>query len=259
MNTESAAPVTSPAKPSAIDRLKILNRDQLKLFALLMMTLGHWAFHIYHITENKPLLRFSIAAQYFAPPVFFFFIAEGFHYTRSKKKYALRLLLFAVITQIPHALSDPDGFTLYTVLLKWSVLMTLFLGLLALIVLHSDRKLIIRLLLIAALMALSRLIHAEWAVGGIALILCFDLLRERPLLRLLGFCATACIVLTVTLMRLPQANDLLRYFVPFGCAILLITFFYNGKQGHFPAISKYAFYIWYPLHLLLSRIFGLFS
>ena len=47
----------------------------------------------------------------------------------------------------------------------------------------------------------------------------------------------------------------LRLFV-YGemCSIVVITFFYNGKKGHFPTFSKWAFYVFYPLHLLVAFV-----
>ena len=243
-------------KPFA-EKLRFLNRDALKYLALFLMTLGHWEFHIYHITNNKPLLLFSIAAQFFAPPVFFFFIAEGYHYTKSKKQYALRLGLCTLITQIPHTLSWPD-YTWKTLFLQWSVLLTLFLGLLSLIVIHSTWKLPLRLLCIAGMAALSRIVRAEWAVGGIVLILCFDLLREKkPLLRFAAFTAVTFAVVCVQVQGLPSPKQYLRLFLPVMLGGLTAVFCYNGKKGHFPTVSKYVFYIWYPLHLLLSWVFGL--
>ena len=235
--------------------LQVINRDLLKYIALVLMTLGHWALIIYHIVQSKPFLQFSIAAEYFAPPVFFFFIAEGFHYTGSKSRYAIRLLIFAVITQIPHSLTHPDGLTPYTLFLQWNVIMTLFLGLASLIVLHCKWKLPLRILTIAALMAVSRLLNAEWAVSGIMIMLLFDLLREKPLLRLAGYIVLMFGVICVTLGHFPEISDLLRYLLPVWAAGFVITFFYNGKKGHFPKFSKYFFYIWYPLHLLIQWAF----
>lgn len=235
--------------------LQVINRDLLKYIALVLMTLGHWALIIYHLLQSKPFMQFSIAAEYFAPPVFFFFIAEGHHYTRSKSKYAIRLLVFAVITQLPHSLTHPDGITLYTLFLQWNVIMTLFLGLVALIVLHCKWKLPLRILTIAALMAVSWLLNAEWAVSGIMIMLLFDLLREKPLLRLAGYIVLMFGVTCVTLGHFPGMSDLLRYLLPVWAAGIVITFFYNGKKGHFPRLSKYFFYIWYPLHLLLQWAF----
>ena len=31
-----------------------------------------------------------------------FFLVEGYRYTHSRKKYALRLLIFALISQVPY-------------------------------------------------------------------------------------------------------------------------------------------------------------
>ena len=235
--------------------LQIINRDLLKYIALVLMTLGHWALYIYLILQSKAFMRFSVVAQYFAPPVFFFFIAEGYHYTKSKSKYAIRLLIFAVITQILHSLTHPDGFTLYTLFLQWNVIMTLFLGLVALIVLHCKWKFPLRILTTAALMAVSWLLNAEWSVSGIMIMLLFDLLREKPLLRLVGYTVLIFAVVWVTIGYFPEISDYLHFLMPIWAAGLVITFFYNGKKGHFPQFSKYFFYIWYPLHLLLQWAF----
>ena len=48
--------------------------------------------------------------------------------------------------------------------------MTLFLGLLALIVIHCNWNLFLRLTAVAALMAVSHLINCDWAVSGIMII-----------------------------------------------------------------------------------------
>lgn len=238
---------------------QFINRDLLKYIALLLMTLGHWAVDIYRIFPVKPFFQFSVAVEFFAPPVFFFFITEGYHYTRSKSKYAIRLLIFALITQIPHALTMPGGLTLYTLFLQWSVLMTLFLGLVSLIVLHCSWKLPLRLLTIAALMAVSWLLQAEWAISGIVLMLLFDLLREKPLLRLVLYIPLVFIIMTITAGQFPSPNTYLQILLPMWIAGIVITFLYNGKKGHFPRFSKYFFYVWYPLHLLLQWLFGILT
>ena len=232
---------------------QIINRDLLKYIALVLMTVGHWAFDLYKSFEwfqVKSLLQIALAVQFFAPPVFFFFIAEGYHYTKSKEKYAVRLFVFALITQVPHALAGPDGLTAQSLFLQWSVLMTLFLGLMALIALYGPWKLPLRLLAVAACMGVSYLL--KWKVSGICIILLFDLLRRRPLLR---FCLYILLVYAAIIMAiggLPGMRDFWRYLVPMYCAGIVITFFYSGKRGHFPAFSKYFFYVWYPLHLLLK-------
>ena len=99
--------------------LQILNRDALKFLALFLMTLGHWQICIRKVLQCRPLFWFTYRAEFFAPPVFFFFIAEGFRYTRSRKKYALRMLLCAIVTQIPHTLTVENS-TVKTLFLQWT-------------------------------------------------------------------------------------------------------------------------------------------
>ena len=52
-------------------------------------------------------------------PIFAFLLVEGFHHTKSKSKYALRLFIFAVISEIPfNRLCDPlEQNVLWTLLL----------------------------------------------------------------------------------------------------------------------------------------------
>lgn len=237
--------------------MQVIDRDLIKIVALLLMTLGHWAFIIFRIIPSKPLISVLISAQFFAPPVFFFFIAEGYHYTKSKTKYLQRLLIFAAITQIPHSLTAAEGFSLHGLFLQWSVLMTLAIGLAALIVLDSAWKLPVRILAVAALMGLSLLLDTEWAVGGIMIIILFSVLREKPVLRLVSFMILMVAEVSVMVGHFPAQKDFFRYLLPVWSAGLVITFLYNGKKGHFPAFTNYLFYIWYPLHLLLQWIFGI--
>ena len=78
------------SKISYWDNLKLINRDLLKWTALFFMGIGH--FLLYTAEEFRffglpnPFLKFFVMMEYFAPPVFFFFISEGYSYTHSKKK-----------------------------------------------------------------------------------------------------------------------------------------------------------------------------
>ena len=84
-------------KASFLDKIKFVNRDLLKWIALFFMGIGH--FLLFTAAEFKyfglqgSVLKFFIMMQYIAPPIFFFFISEGYHYTHSKKQYFIRLLV----------------------------------------------------------------------------------------------------------------------------------------------------------------------
>ena len=86
------------------NKMKIeLNRDQIKYIAVFTMLLNHVA--------NIFLQPGTFACEalkdigYFTAPVMCWFLVEGYRYTRSVKKYAGRLLIFAVISQLPYYLA----------------------------------------------------------------------------------------------------------------------------------------------------------
>ena len=73
---------------------KILNGNQLKTLALTAMTVDHMVSVMF---PGYPTDWWLILLHLFgrlAAPVFWFFVAEGYYYTRDRRKYAERLLLF---------------------------------------------------------------------------------------------------------------------------------------------------------------------
>ena len=91
----------------------------LKLVALLSMLFDHvtsvwpvswfvWDLFFPHATETPHIaLAIQSLTDYIgriAAPVFLFFIANGYRYTHSVKQYALRLLVFACLSEWPYYL-----------------------------------------------------------------------------------------------------------------------------------------------------------
>jgi len=71
----------------------------MKIIAVLSMVADHCAFFFLpHDTQAYEVMR---CFGRIAFPVFAFLIAEGFHYTHSRKKYFLTLLGFAAISEVP--------------------------------------------------------------------------------------------------------------------------------------------------------------
>ena len=91
------------------ETIKILNRDVIKYIALFTMLLNHIA----NIFLEPGTLIFTILIDigYFTAPVMCYLLVEGYHYTRSKKKYAGRLALFALISEIPFCLAFSEVYT----------------------------------------------------------------------------------------------------------------------------------------------------
>ena len=72
-----------------LENCKILNRDQIKLLAVVTMTLNHFA-HVF-LTPGTVLCEVLQDIGYFTAMTMCFFLVEGYRYTRSRRDYARRL------------------------------------------------------------------------------------------------------------------------------------------------------------------------
>ena len=78
---------------------KGLSGSSLKVIALVSMTVDHIA---YYLMEHGTLLyELMRMVGRMAFPIFAFLLVEGYTHTRSRGKYALNLLIFALISEVP--------------------------------------------------------------------------------------------------------------------------------------------------------------
>lgn len=78
-----------------------LNRNAMKYIAIAAMLIDHIGMMFVPVTTPLGVLCRVIGRL--TAPVMCLFIAEGYRHTHSRLQYALRLLLFAVISQFPYA------------------------------------------------------------------------------------------------------------------------------------------------------------
>jgi len=171
-------------------------------------------------------------------PLFCFLLAEGAVHTRNMGKYALRLGIFALVSEVPFDLAT------HNMLFNWqnqNVYFTLLLGLIALWLLKDWKQAKWKLpagLVLPALAA--ELLHTDYGAVGVAVIVLLYLLRERPGLRMI-----LCMALLTVFNPLE-----IPCIVSFGLMAL-----YNGERGRQP---RYFFYTFYPVHLLILWVIGRF-
>ncbi len=251
------------------NKIKILNRDALKFLALFFMAMGRIPMYVglqrFTFLPHM-VLKFCICAQMFAPPVFFFFISEGFVHTKSKKAYAIRLGIFACISQIPYYLCVLMGKPLISIITEWSVIASLFAGLMCLIIWESGWKIhfrtastivvlvvtyLLKILAIIAVLAVTYLLNFEWFIFGPLYIMGFYFLRKKPVLRFVVYTITTAVYYATIGFNI-------GYAIAMMASIIIITFLYNGNKGHFPQFSKWFFYIFYPMHLLIPYLLKAF-
>ncbi|MBQ7065827.1 MAG: conjugal transfer protein TraX [Lachnospiraceae bacterium] len=171
-------------------------------------------------------------------PIYCFLLVEGFFHTKSKEKYAFRLFLFALISEIPFDLAFNNVFFTFKM---QNVFWTLFLGFVCMILLDRQNQIAIQkaqapnvqvsntLLIIFIFVGLATVFKTDYYGLGIILIAIFYKYHNQL--------KKACI---------------LGYFSflwePFCFPAFLLIPLYNGKKG---LNLKYLFYLFYPLHLLL--------
>ena len=204
--------------------------------------LFHLTFGDYGIDVTWYVIGRSIGRIAF--PIFAFLIAEGYFYTKDLKKYILRLSVFAVLSEIPYYYAlcfDPvTGLSVD----RRNIMFTLLLGLLAIAVLDTIHQRFMNQML-KNLMSVATII-------GFSFLLIFIkgsyLEFGYGVLLMIGFYFGHYSKKT-TLLLFILLVGFLRGGIEF-MAILAAPFiyFYNGKKG--PSL-KYAFYAFYPVHLLV--------
>lgn len=168
-------------------------------------------------------------------PIFCFLLVEGFGHTRSVPKYALRLLAFCIISEIPFDLLFSGKVLEFG---YQNVFFTLLIGLLVMWGfryleetenLNGVVKVLGYILLLGGGAALAQFLRTDYGATGVVCILVLYIFRKKKAFQILAGCIAFAWELTAPLA-----------FIPVGL--------YNGTRGW---NMKYFFYIFYPAHLLI--------
>lgn len=223
-----------------------LNSNQIKLIAIIAMTIDHFTWLVFPGCQKIWWVMGLHVIGRLTAPIMWFFIAEGFHYTKSVKKYISRLFVFAVISHFAYNFAGgipfiPNGiFNMTSVMwsLAWSVV---------LIVIFTTEY------------------SAQWAKTVLTILICLitfpsdwsTIAAMCPVFLYLhrdSFKKQAFTILIWTAMYSTV------YFIfmdkPYGilqmCTMLSVPILkqYNGERGRWKGM-KWFFYIYYPAHLFV--------
>ena len=167
-------------------------------------------------------------------PIFCFLLVEGFMRTGNAKKYALRLGIFSLISEVPFDLA------LSSAVFEWTyqnVFFTLLIGFGAMMVLdyieRTEWSLFAKALSSGVILlggaVLAEVLRTDYGAKGVLAILALYLFRRSRQWQLVAGCAAF-------LWEMPA----LIGFIPIAL--------YNGRRG---MKLKYFFYAFYPVHLVL--------
>ncbi|MBR6159494.1 MAG: hypothetical protein IKQ40_04255 [Lachnospiraceae bacterium] len=227
-----------------------LSCNALKIIACISMLIDHTSYGILHnymlvhSTELGPAEFSRLQTIYeigqgigrIAFPIFCFFLVEGFMRTRSVKKYAIRLAVFALISELPFDLG------LFGLVMKndhQNIILSFFIALMMLSVIRyfENNTLALSpfvrwLAIICTIIAFSDIavvLHTDysWKCMLLAAVLYFTR-SDRPVRLVAGAAAVSW-----------------EKYAPIS--FLLLCFYDPDVRPRF----KYAFYVFYPLHLII--------
>lgn len=205
----------------------------LKSIAMVTMLIDHIGFVFF-----PDQMIFRIIGR-IAFPLFAFLIVQGALHTSNWKKYAIRLLLFAIISEIPFDLATAGSFINFS---SQNIFFTLVFGMLvveACIYFESQGKVMYGFGLAFLVGFICDVLHTDYGMLGILLIYSFYICRYSKM---------ATTVMTIVLNFVGGGFQLFA-----GLAVVPI-YFYNGTLGIKNKWLKYGFYAFYPVHLLILAI-----
>lgn len=222
-------------------RVKGISGSTLKIIAVVSMLIDHTAAVVINralvysysdwLYTTAFVMRNLIGRMAF--PIYCFLLVEGFEKTRNRMRYAGRLFLFALISEVPFDLAFKGRIMDSS---YQNVFFTLFLGLLMIWAMEEIEKKNVTFLLklfgfamifLAAAM-LAEAISCDYRAKGIAAIALLFLFRKNKKEQIIAGCIAFLWEITAPLA-------------------FIFTAFYNGQRGW---KMKYVFYIFYPFHLL---------
>jgi hypothetical protein len=184
------------------------------------------------------LIGFRIIGR-FSFPLFAWLISTGYFHTGNVFKYLRRLIVLAVIIQIPYSLYFKSTYL--------NIFFTLFVGLLVIYFYDSLKNRTIAIISVSNLLLLSAVLNFDYGVYGVLTIFLFYFFHKDFKKMIFSQLLLNIFNLAVIILFDNFVLTKLDIVQPFSLLALIIIFLYNGRKGQ---NFKYVFYVFYPAHLL---------
>lgn len=216
-----------------------LSQEELKLLACTTMLVDHLGAVFFPGVGLRLIGRLSF-------PIYCFLLAEGVHHTRNTKQYGLRLLVGALLAEIPFDLLFFGRLTLD----YQSVMVTLLLGFFYAV---AARRMTVgghRILLLLAFSLMGDLLKGDYGGCGVAMAGLFALTREGDgdwRKQALGLAALSWLIGGMKLRMGPLVIPI----QVFSVAALIPIGLYDGSKWTGSRGIQWVFYLFYPVHLVV--------
>ena len=231
-----------------------LSAAALHILAMTFMLMDHlWA-------TLLPAQEWLTCVGRIAFPIFAFMAVEGYFHTHNLKKYLLRMLIFAVISEVPFDLMY-GGTWFYPV--HQNVIWTLMMGLAGIHLMETVRKkkstfvyILVSVIVVILGGLLGTLSMVDYYGIGVLTVFIFYFFRGRKWWCLLGQ------MLALYWVNVELLGGLMYPIRLFGMEFelcqqglallaLLPIWLYRGRQGYHSKPFQYFCYAFYPMHMLV--------
>lgn len=230
---------------AAKKKFGFLSSNLLKIIAMAAMVIDH-ASVIFIGPENTVWRHIGRIAF----PIFAFMIAEGAVHTKNKFLYAVRLLAFAVISEVPFDMAFNGTYLEFS---HQNVFFTLLLGLISVYCLDFFRSKGVGILGAVTTIGCSLgafFLSTDYGFMGVMVItLMYMFSTVKTGVRYLGFALSG--FLTSIVYGFPLSFGFLPSQVYAALCFIPLSL-YNGKRGR--KMNRYFFYAFYPVHILILYV-----
>ena len=215
----------------------------LKIIACITMLLDHIK---YGLPETSGILTLYFGRIAF--PIFAFLAVEGYVHTSNFNKYLKRLLIFGIISQIPFMLFK----SLITNQISLNIMFTLLLGVSAIFFYEKIKNKFLGLFVAILMMIIGQVMQVDYGWYGVGLVFIIYLIKNNKITFTIFYILYTLLYYFVNYIKL-EFNTINLYlpYIIFSIIPIILMLLYNGKLGR---KTKYFYYWFYPIHLLIIYI-----
>ena len=226
-------------------KYQVLDGTALKLIAMISMVFDHVGDMFF------PELLWLRMVGRLAMPLFAFCITEGYCHTKSRKKYLLRMGLFALISEIPFDLAFEGKIGLG----HQNIMLTFFMSILALMLFDLIRgsrnaatnkyrplRVSLGIVVVVLIAGAAILVRADYTVFAVISVFLFYVLKD-----------CAHIIRSGVGVAFLALSRTMGYYCTTGLSFIPLMM-YNGRKGKG---LKWLFYVFYPGHLIVLYLIKL--
>lgn len=225
------------------------NSNQLKLIAIIAMTIDHLAWTLAPGYSTEWWVLLCHLAGRLTAPIMWFFIVEGWHYTHDVRKYTLRLFLLALVSHFAYnfcfgipMLPFREGSFFNQTSVAWSLAWGL-----VLLRIHSNEKTASWLKFALTILICVISFPSDWSCVASMAILYMGVSRGDFKKQMVWMMVWSAVYALVYVLFLDRLYGLLQLGT---CLTIPLLRCYNGRRGRWKSMGK-LFYVYYPLHLAL--------